>query len=134
MALLAAQEESQAAEEPAPSRRRLEERPVPLTMPFCSNEFINGTFNQDCMDFARAKKKETDDAKKAAQEEADRIAAEAEAAAKEAAAKADSVNDALTKEIVIEGAVSVEDQINDAKKQVFLLRQGGATDKEIAAA
>jgi hypothetical protein len=80
MALLAAQEESQAAEEPAPSRRRLqeaEERPDPLTMPFCSNEFINGIFNQDCMDFARAKKKETDDAKKAAQEEADRLAAEA---------------------------------------------------------
>jgi hypothetical protein len=59
MALLAAQEESQAAEEPAPSRRRLQEegeRPDQLTKDFCSNEFINGTFNQDCMDFARAKK------------------------------------------------------------------------------
>jgi len=57
-ALLEAQESSG----DGAGRRRLQERPDPLDMGFCMNEFMNGTFNQDCIDFARAQKAAADQA------------------------------------------------------------------------
>lgn len=111
------------------NRRKLEERPDPLTLAFCMSEFVTGTFNQDCMDFARAEK----EAKDAAAEEAKRAQEEAEAAKKaaeeEAAAKEDGVTDAWTTEVNT-GGKSVAEEIADIEKQLAIKKLALAKDKD----
>lgn len=114
MALLNAQDNSDA---PAASRRRLQARE--LTMDFCFGEFSQGIFEQDCRDYAKAQAAE----KKAAAEAADAAQKKAEedskAAADAAAAAENEIINAATKEIKIEGAISVQDRIDAAAEKLM---------------
>jgi uncharacterized damage-inducible protein DinB len=80
------------------NRRRLDDARE-MSMDFCMGEFLNGVFNQDCIDFARAEKAAKDEAAA----EAARLQAEAEAAAKAAeeakAAAENAILDAWTEKI-----------------------------------
>jgi hypothetical protein len=78
-------------------------------------EFVNGTFNQDCIDFARAEKAEKDAAAQAAADAKAQAEADAKAAKAAADAAADEVNAALVADVST--GPSVEEQIKDLKKE-----------------
>jgi hypothetical protein len=120
-ALIEANTQSQESGEAASSRRRLEgEARTDLTKEICNSEFLNATFNQDCIDFvvalkaaAVAKAQEAKEAKEAAEKAA-------KAAEEEASAKEDGVTEAWVTKVETEGP-SVEEQITEKKKELALL-------------
>lgn len=131
-ALFALLEGQPAADDAAPAdggRRRLEDRPNPLTLNFCMGEFVNLTFNEDCIEFAKAEKAAKDQAAEEAAN-AQREAEEAKKAADEAANSAeDGVTDAWTTEVST-GGPSVAEQIEDIEKKLAIERLALAKDKD----
>jgi colicin import membrane protein len=121
--------EEQAASEPAASRRRLEDRPDPLTMPFCMGEFVQGIFAQDCQDFARAQKEAKDEAAAAA--DAAQKAAEAEKkAAEDAAAAAEDAKFSAFTDPVNTGGTSVADSIKEIEEQIVIKKMEKNREKD----
>jgi hypothetical protein len=141
MALIAQMEAQQAAAGRR-QRRKLQgfaERPADaarqapsdgLSVAWCTEDFVAGNFFNDCVTFTRAEKTKADEEAKskadeqAAAVEAARLAAEAQAA-QEAA-----VDEAWTAPVVVAGAVSVEDQMKQAKKEEMQIKLALARDKQ----
>lgn len=91
-----------------------------MTDAFCQDEFMSGTFEQDCMDHVVAKRNAANAAAEKAVREQEEAAAAAKAAEEAKAAQEDAVTAAWTAPVETSGE-SNEDKIKRMKKELAML-------------